>query len=501
MKFVVLLLFVTCLGQGFAQPTNIFTAATDIGNPKQKGSILFQPETQSYSLKGGGTDIWFGHDEFYYAFNEIEGDFIATARFEWVGAGLDPNRKTGWMIRKSKEDSAPHVSAVYHGDGHMVMQWRELPGAFMRNPQDEINFPKRHCQILQLERRGRRIIMRAAHPGEPLQEVGSHEPMDLQEKVLLGIFVCAHQALATETVTVTNLRIERPVPEDYNTNTGAIKSRLEILELETGHRKIIHESNTRFEAPNWHPDGDKLLFNEGGLLYNIPITGGTPLKLNTGFATRNNNDHGFSFDGKWLAISHHVDGLPGGGSTVYILPASGGEPTKVTMGTPSYWHGWSPDGKEVVYVAQRGTTFYDIYKSDISTNKAVKLTSNTTAHVDGPEYTPDGRYIYFNSSFSGTMQIWRMSPDGTNQEQLTFDEYNNWFPHISPDGKWVLFLSFLPDINPNDHPAYKRVMLRLMPLQGGAPKVVGYLYGGQGTINVPSWSPDGKKVAFVSYTR
>jgi len=81
---------------------------------------------------------------------------------------------------------------------------------------------------------------------------------------------------------------------------------------------------------------------------------------------------------------------------------------------------------------------------------------------------------------------------------LTNDEYNNWFPHVSPDGKWLCIISYVDEIKATDHPYYKHIYLRLMPIEGGTPKVIAYVYGGQGTINVPSWSPDGKMIAFVS---
>jgi Tol biopolymer transport system component len=298
---------------------------------------------------------------------------------------------------------------------------------------------------------------------------------------------------------VWNVRIDKPVADSYNAyQQGFMGSRLEILNVADGMRKVIHESKGRFEAPNWMPDGRKLLFNQDGSLFLIPIEGGTPEKVNTGTANRNNNDHGISFDGKMLAISHHRDGLPGGGSTVYVLPLQGGTPKQVTEKTPSYWHGWAPNGKEVLFVGQRETKVFDIYKVSINGGAETKLTDNKTSHADGPEYSPDGKYIYYNANPSGTMQIWRMKPDGSGKEQLTFDEYNNWFPHISPDGKWLVMISFPQDIDPNDHPFYKRVTLRLMPAGGGAPKAIAYLYGGQGTINVPSWSPDGKFISFVS---
>jgi Tol biopolymer transport system component len=232
------------------------------------------------------------------------------------------------------------------------------------------------------------------------------------------------------------------------------------------------------------------------------VEGGTPEKFPTGDLNRNNNDHGISFDGKMLAISHQREGLPGWGSTVYVMPLKGGTPKLVTEETPSYWHGWSPDGKSIVHVGQRkGSEVFNLYKVDIATGKETALTQNTSGHVDGCEYSPDGKYIYYNANPTGTMQIWRMKPDGSGKEQVTFDEYHNWFPHISPDGKWIAFISFLTDIDPNSHPANKKVMLRLMPASGGAPKVIAYLFGGQGTINVNSWSPDSRRLAFVSYSK
>jgi TolB protein len=217
--------------------------------------------------------------------------------------------------------------------------------------------------------------------------------------------------------------------------------------------------------------------------------------INTDFAIRNNNDHVLSFDGTMLGISDQS----GGQSAVCTVPLAGGTPKRMTPLTPSYLHGWSPDGKFLVYTGGR-TNKYDIYKilSD-GGGQEIRLTDSEGLN-DGPEYTPDGKYIYFNSTRGGKMQLWRMKPDGKDQEQVTNDEYNNWFPHISPDGKWIAFLSFPKDIDPKDHPYYKQVYLRLMPVEGGVPKVIAYIYGGQGTINVPSWSPDSKRLAFVSNT-
>ena len=203
-----------------------------------------------------------------------------------------------------------------------------------------------------------------------------------------------------------------------------------------------------------------------------------------------------SFDGTMLAISDQSQG--DNRSTVYTVPVGGGTPKRITPVGPSYLHGWSPDGKFLVYTGGRDNE-YDIYRipSDGS-GPEVNLTKSKGLD-DGPEYSPDGRYIYFNSLRSGTMQIWRMER-GRHRipQQVTSDEYNNWFPHVSPDGQWIAFLSFPKEVSPADHPYYKRVYLRLMPAGSGFPRVIAYIYGGQGTINVPSWSPDGRMLAFVS---
>ncbi len=494
------------LSFGYAQsPLGVFDNHVDVGNPKKTGAAQYDESTQTYTLKGGGYNIWFNRDEFHYVYKKIGGDFIATANFEFIGEGGAAHRKTGWMIRESADAEAAGANGVTHGDGLAVLQWRPLRGAYMRDPEGEVFFPKKNIQTIQLERTGQKVTMRVAHWGEPLQTVTSQEMVDLKDSVLIGLYICSHDSDAVELARVWNVRIDKPVAKDYSPNPlvklppvrNILGCRLETMNVFDGKRKVIHESSDRFEAPNWMHDGKRLLFNQGGSLYTIPVEGGAPEKFNTGSVNQNNNDHGISFDGKNLAISSSR-GLPGGGSSVYVLPITGGTPKLLTEKTPSYWHGWSADGKEVYYVAQRGAPIYNIYKMDISGGKEVQLTFNKNGHVDGPEGSPDGKYIYYNASATGTMQVWRMKPDGTNPEQLTFDQYNNWFPHISPDGKWIVYISFPQDIDPVSHPSYKRVTLKLMPTAGGAPRVIAYLYGGQGTINVPSWSPDSKQIAFVS---
>jgi Tol biopolymer transport system component len=512
MKRLLMLLLCAPYASSFAQEKGIFTQWTGIGKPALQGSFQYAGQQQTYTLSGSGYNIWFNRDEFQFLHTRLGGDFILTANFTFTSPGGDPHKKTGWMIRESLDDNAVHASATRHADGLTALQWRLLRGAYMRDPEDEIISPKKHTQVLQLERKGKTIIMRVANPGEPLQAVGMQEMKGLPDSVYAGLFVCAHDPEKLETVRVWNVRIDKTVPDTWHPNPVVLKtmqtqdpslpSRMEIVDISSLERKVIYESKDHFEAPNWMPDGKSLLFNQGGKLYTLPVAGGSPVYFPTGDLVRNNNDHGISFDGKMLAISSHRDGMPGWGSTVYVMPLAGGTPKLVTPETPSYWHGWSPDGKSIVHVGQRkGNSAYNLYRVDIATGKETPLTQNSSGHVDGCEYSPDGKFIYYNANPTGTMQLWRMKSDGSGQEQVTFDEYHNWFPHFSPDGKWIAFISFPTDIDPNSHPPNKPVMLRVMPASGGAPKVIAHLYGGQGTINVNSWSPDSKRLAFVSYTK
>jgi Tol biopolymer transport system component len=272
-----------------------------------------------------------------------------------------------------------------------------------------------------------------------------------------------------------------------------VESTLEIYSLADASRRVVYRSESHFEAPNWSRDGASLLFNADGRLYVVPVTGGVPRLVDSGLAVRCNNDHGYSPDGRFIAISDETFGP----SRIYVVPAGGGPPRLVTPEAPSFWHGWSPDGRTLAYCAGRGGGAYDIYTVPVEGGAEQRLTSSA-ALDDGPDYTPDGEWIYFNSARTGIMRIWRMRPDGSEQAQITFDEeYGDWFPHPSPDGRWLVFLSY--DRSVQGHPPNQHVCLRRLALQGGTPEVLFRLFGGQGTINVPSWSPDSSAFAFVSY--
>ena len=272
----------------------------------------------------------------------------------------------------------------------------------------------------------------------------------------------------------------------------ALLSRLSIFDLDNSSAKSILATPTHIEAPNWTPDGTALIVNGSGRLYRIPLASPGLEAIDTGFAVNINNDHGVSPDGNSLVIS---DSTENGDSCIYALPISGGTPRKVTELTPSYWHGWSPDGRTLVYVGKRGAT-YQVYRCPFSGGHETQVTDSFD-HCDGPDYTADGQWIWFNGEREEEVQLWRMRPDGTELERMTNDRRVNWFPHPSPDGKHILYLAY--ESGTRGHPAMQRVELRLIPAAGGEPKTLLGITGGQGTMNVPCWAPDSRKFAFVSY--
>jgi Tol biopolymer transport system component len=289
-----------------------------------------------------------------------------------------------------------------------------------------------------------------------------------------------------------------PRPSQAQAAKRASRSHVTLINADGTGRQVIYSADQVFEAPNWTPDGKDLILNSQGRLWRLPIAGGAPALIDTGNVKKLNNDHGISPDGALLAIS---------AQQIYVLPAAGGVPRQVTELIPSYYHGWSPDGQTLAYCARRGENF-DLYAIGVNGGAERRLTEHA-GYDDGPDYSPDGRWIYFNSDRSGSWDIWRIPAAGAGAgdaqaERITQDDFEDWFPHPSPDGRWMVFLSFAKGTK--GHPPDQQVVLRRMPMPGneagasaGPITEIVRLFGGQGTMNVNSWSPDSRRFAYVSY--
>jgi TolB protein len=463
----------------------IFEGGGDIGTVLHAGSVTFDGASGKYTLAGSGENMWSTKDAFQFVWKKASGDNAISADVSFLGVGKNGHRKAVVMIRQSLDADSAYVDIALHGEGLTSLQYRDEKGAATHEIQANISAP----QTLLLEKHGDYFSMFLGTHGGKAEVAGGSIRVPIHGEYYIGIGVCSHDKDVVEQAVFSNVTV-KPIAE---TGQTTLYSTLETISVESTDRRVTYVAPEQFEAPNWAWDGSYLLFNRKGRMEKIAPAGGTPELIDTGFAIKCNNDHGISRDGKWMVVSDQSQ--EDHKSLVYVLPINGGTPKRVTQNAPSYWHGWSPDGSTLAFVGQRDGDF-DIYAIPVGGGDEKRLTT-AKGLDDGPDYSPDGAFIYFNSERTGQMQIWRMKPDGTGQEQMTSDEFNNWFPHPSPDGKWIVFLSYGKDVT--GHPENKDVTLRLMSLADKKITVLAKLFGGQGTINVPSWSPDSKRLAFVSY--
>ena len=475
-----------------AEKLGEFEATSGVGRIEIPGKAEFDARQGTYRVTGSGANMWGTVDAFQFVWKKTSGDVKLSAAIEWLGEGKNAHRKAGLIVRQDLQADSPYVDAVFHGDGLISLQFRRERGGATSEVKSTLKPPA----AIKLERNGNVFSLSVAPKGENFRPGGSIT-VELRGEVYAGLAVCSHEAETAETAIFSEVQFKSEPSGKCAAAGGQTRVRestLETVAIESGVRRIVYRAKEHFEAPNWSRDGKTFFYNRAGKIYTLPVSGGTPALLDTGTADRCNNDHGLSPDGRWLAISHTDPELRQ--SVISVLSSQGGTPKRLTPLGPSYWHGWSPDGQTLAYCAERNGEF-DIYTIAEPAGEEKRLTT-AKGLDDGPDYTPDGKQIYFNSERTGVMKIWRMSSDGTNQEQVTSDaEFADWFPHPSPDGKWLVLLSYEKDVT--GHPADKDVVLRIMPLSGGKGRVLATLFGGQGTINVPSWSPDSKNVAFVSY--
>jgi TolB protein len=489
-----------------SHPIGIFTDHQDVGTVLHPGSAVYDAARQTYTLTGSGENMWFGIDDFHYVWKKVSGDVALTADIAFLGTGGNPHRKAVLMIRQSLDGNSPGVDIAVHGVGLTSLQFRDATGANTHEVESNISAPK----TVRIEKRGDYFYAFVTGKDGNLQPAGASTKLPLSGDFYIGIGVCSHNKDVVEKAVFSNVKLEQLPPASGKT---VLVSSLETISIASTDRRVEYVAAAHFEAPNWSRDGKYLIFNQEGTLRRLALDGSAPTVIPTDPQIHCNNDHGISPDGQFLAISDSTAGDQK--SRVYIVPIAGGTPRLITPNAPSYWHGWSPDGKTLAFTGQRegpidilpahgahnaiqqlDAANFDVYIVPAAGGDETRLTT-APGLDDGPEYSPDGAYIYFNSERTGHMQIWRMKPDGSDQEQVTNDDSNDWFPHLSPDGQTMVFIAYEKGVT--GHPPNKDVELRLMSLKDRQVRVLAQLFGGQGTINVPSWSPDGLKLAFVSY--
>ena len=483
-------LFSAALSYSQTNPSvGIFENHGDVGTVLHEGSVNYDGTTKTYTITGSGENMWSTADAFQFVWKKMSGDVSLTADISFLTKTGNEHKKAVLMLRQSLDGNSVYADVALHASGLTALQFRDEKGAVTHEIESNLSAPKR----LRIVKHGDYVYMAlpAEADGEALKPAGGWLRIPLGNTFYVGLGVCSHDKDVSEQAVFSKVELRQP---NESSGQPALYSVLEVVNADsTAIRHAHYLAEGRFEAPNWTHDGGAFLFNRNGHLERLALGSDKPTVIDTSFANRCNNDHGISPDASQLAISDNSQGDHE--SLVYIVPISGGTPRRITQKSPSYWHGWSPDGKTLAFVGQRNSEF-DIYTIPAAGGDEARLTT-AKGLDDGPEYSPDGKYIYFNSERTGHMQIWRMKADGSEQEQVFSDDLNNWFPHISPDGQWMVFLTYSADVK--GHPENKDVMLRLMSLADKKIMILANLFGGQGTINVPSWSPDNKRLAFVSY--
>ena len=469
-----------------------FTAAQDIGTVLHAGSAHFDAARGTYAVSGSGDNTWSTSDDLQFVWKKVEGDVSLSAQIDFANGGGNPHKKAMLMIRQSLDPDSAYVDVARHGNGLTSLQYRNATSDVTREIELNVSGP----QKVRIAKRGDYFyVWHAGADGKWLYS-GASMKLPMQGAFYVGLGVCSHDKDVIQTATFSQVHL---AVSQGGTDAGAdatargtLYSTLEVVPIASTDRRVVYVAASHFEAPNWLKDDSRFLVNEGDRLERIGPKGEAPVLIDTGGLNKINNDHVLSPDGTRVAIS---DNTEPGGSRIYTLPITGGQPQRLTANAPSYAHGWSPDGKTIAFCGERNGEF-DVYTIPAAGGEETRLTT-AKGLDDGPNYSPDGKYIYFNSERTGHMQIWRMLADGSQQEQVTHEATNDWFAHISLDGKWMVFLAYGPEVT--GHPPGQDVTLQLMSLADGKISLLAKLFGGQGTINVPSWSPDSTQVAFVSY--
>lgn len=494
MRLSITLLCVFSISGAAAQSTpsslGIFESQSDVGSVVPAGTLVYSPSADTYTITAAGINLWSNEDGFHFVWKKISGDLSLTADVDFPekAGNHSPHRKAVLMLRQTLDKDGAYADVAQHGSGLTALQYRRAKGDMTQSSEINIDPPKR----VRLEKRGNNVTMFVSNHGEPLHQTGASIKLHFDEPFYVGIGLSSHNPAVTEKAVFSNVEIKQLTPPAAQAQK-TLYSALQTLEVSSGRDTILLSEPGRAMAPNWSRDGKSIYFTRDGRILSIPVAGGTAQPIDVGNLTSCSGSHGFSPDGKWYALSCATPDRAD--RRVFIIPAAGGAPRAVTENT-GYFHSWSPDGKTILFTRGGGHGTGNIYSIPADGGTETALTTGTGLS-DDPDYSPDGKWVYFNTDRWGGMQIARMFPDGTHVEQVTTDEYKNWTPHPSPDGLSIVFLSYNPDVT--THAANKDIALRVLSTGDGKIHTLVNLVGGDGTMNVTNWSPDSKSVAFVSY--
>jgi hypothetical protein len=478
--------------QSAASSLGIFEGQSDVGSVVPAGTLTYSPAAGTYTITAAGINLWSTEDGFHFVWKKLSGDLSLTADIDFPDKTGDhsPHRKAVLIVRQTLDADGAYADAAQHGSGLTALQYRRAKGVNTQSAEVIVDPPRR----VRLEKRGDTFTMFLSNHGEPLHQVGASIKLHLDGPFYVGIGLSSHNPAVTEKVVFSNVELKQLAPPATPAQL-TLYSTLQAIEIAENARRatLLYSEPAHFMAPNWSRDGKSLVFTNDGRIYTIPVAGGAPQVLNVGNLTNCSGSHGFSPDGKWFALTCAAADNPD--RRVYIIPATGGTPRLVTQNT-GWFHSWSPDGKTIAFTRGAGHGSGNIYSISVDGGPETALTTGTGLS-DDPDYSPDGKYIYFNTDRWGGMQIGRMRPDGSQPEQVTFDEFKNWTPHPSPDGKSIVFISYNLDVT--THAANKDIVLRILSTDDKKIRTLVNLVGGDGSMNVANWSPDSKSLAFVSY--
>lgn len=490
----------------------LFEAQSDVGSVVPAGTASFNSATGTYTLTAAGANTWYHIDHFHYLWKKTWGDQVLTGEVAFpahiYAHDPDPHRKGILMFRQGLDEGGVYVGAAWHGSGLIALQFRRERGA---NSEDiELNIPA--PRMMQIEKRGDTFTLLLSMKGEPLHPVGASVSLHLQEPFYVGLGAVSHNVDTTDKVEFSHVTLQPPTVLATDGRLS-LHSTLQTISTNDQFRRgmVIRSIEGFMESANWAPDGKNVYVHEGGHIVRIPYldppAGGTPQAIETGHLVGCSGNFGVSPDGKWIAVSCAQN--QGGQHDVYVIDsqttekgAAGtktAEPRKITSGpVSSYFHAWSPDSRTIAFT--RGSASKaDIFAIPLEGGPEVQLTSDTVN--DGPDYSPDGKYLYFDSARSGSLQIWRMSPDGSHSEQITADGNYNSSPHVSPDGKTVAFLSEKPHPESGQWPPdIGDATIKVFSTSDGMIRNVATLEGNRGSLSMYGWG-DATHLAFVSYQK